>query len=282
MASDILTPVGRIVGGHPMVAHPVTDSKTGVAKMQKDGITPRMSTYIGLAIPKGAEARWQDTEWGRQIELVAQTDWPRGEHRAPTFAWKIIDGDSRVPNKKGKIPAEREGYAGHWVVQASTELHVPCYHTGHYAPHEQIKRKEEIKCGDYGRLYLNVKGNGSSESPGIYVNPTLFDLVRAGIEIINSDGPDAAAVFGAVAAVVPANAQLDPNAAPATPAPATPPPAAVEPHHGFVANAGAPTPPPAPAPQHVMLPAANGASYEAMIAAGWTDELLVQHGMMQG
>jgi len=69
----------------------------------------------------------------------------------------------------------------------------------------------------------------------------------------------------------------------ATQATAAPPPAAVEPHHGFVANAGSPVPPPAPAaPQHVMLPAANGATYEAMIAAGWTDELLVQHGMMQG
>jgi len=281
MAIDILTPVGRIVGGHPMTAHPVTDSKTGVAKMHKDGITPRMSTYIGLAIPKGAETRWQDTEWGRQIELVAQTDWSRGEYQAPTFAWKISDGDSRVPNKKGKIPAERDGYPGHWVIHSSTELTVPCYHTGHYASHEQIKRKEEIKCGDYGRLYLNVKGNGSSESPGIYVNPTIFDLVRAGIEIINSDGPDAATVFGAVAAVVPVNAQLDPNAAQVP----TPAPAPVQPHPDFVANAGAPVPPPAPAPaapQHVMLPAANGATYEAMIAAGWTDDLLVQHGMMQG
>lgn len=278
MAVDILTPVGRIVGGHPMTAHPVTDSKTGVAKMQKDGITPRMSTYIGLAIPKGGETRWQDTEWGRQIELVAQTDWPRGEHRAPTFAWKILDGDSTVPNKKGKIPAEREGYAGHWVISASTELHVPCYHTGHYAPHEQIKRKEEIKCGDYGRLYLNVKGNGSAESPGIYVNPTLFDLVRAGIEIVNTDGPDAAAVFGAVAAVVPANAQLDPAQSAPAPPQAT---ANVEPHHGFVTGAGAPPPPP-PAAQHIMLPAAGGMTYEQMIAAGWTDELLVQHGMMQG
>lgn len=30
-----------------------------------------------------------------------------------------------------------------------------------------------------------------------------------------------------------------------------------------------------------MLPAANGATYEQMIAAGWTDELLLAHGMMQ-
>jgi hypothetical protein len=29
-----------------------------------------------------------------------------------------------------------------------------------------------------------------------------------------------------------------------------------------------------------MLPAAQGASYEQMIGAGWTDDLLIQHGMM--
>jgi hypothetical protein len=31
----------------------------------------------------------------------------------------------------------------------------------------------------------------------------------------------------------------------------------------------------------VMLPAAGGATYEAMLAAGWTDETMVANGMMQ-
>ena len=55
---------------------------------------------------------------------------------------------------------------------------------------------------------------------------------------------------------------------------AAPAPAAV-PQHSF-------TPPstPAPAPAHVMLPAAGGVPYESFIAQGWTDDLLVQHGMM--
>ena len=42
-----------------------------------------------------------------------------------------------------------------------------------------------------------------------------------------------------------------------------------------------PAAPPA-APVRVMLPPAQGATYEAMIAAGWNDALLIQHGMMQG
>jgi hypothetical protein len=51
----------------------------------------------------------------------------------------------------------------------------------------------------------------------------------------------------------------------------------------------APVPPPSPVtpkadilaiPGRAMLPAANGATYESFIAQGWTDALLVQHGMM--
>jgi len=44
--------------------------------------------------------------------------------------------------------------------------------------------------------------------------------------------------------------------------------------------AAAPPPPPPAAPARVMLPAAAGQTYEALIAAGWTDALLVQNSMM--
>jgi hypothetical protein len=54
-----------------------------------------------------------------------------------------------------------------------------------------------------------------------------------------------------------------------------------------VPAAAAPTPPvppavpevPAPAPQYVMTAKANGATYQQMIDAGWTNEMLVQQGM---
>jgi len=35
-----------------------------------------------------------------------------------------------------------------------------------------------------------------------------------------------------------------------------------------------------PPPMRRMTAAANGATYDAMIAQGWTDALLIQHGMM--
>ncbi len=64
----------------------------------------------------------------------------------------------------------------------------------------------------------------------------------------------------APAAAAPGVALPAPNA---VPAPATPPPSV-----------------PAPAPQLVMTAKANGATYDAMIAAGWTDDMMIQQGMV--
>jgi len=70
-------------------------------------------------------------------------------------------------------------------------------------------------------------------------------------------------------------------AAPPPPAPSAPPPAPAAPPPA----PAAPPPPPAPAappppPARIMLPAANGQTYEAFLAAGWTDADLVSQGMM--
>ena len=44
--SEIKLPVGRLVGGHPMVQHPQMDDKTGQPKTFKDNVTPLMSIYV--------------------------------------------------------------------------------------------------------------------------------------------------------------------------------------------------------------------------------------------
>lgn len=129
---------------------------------------------------------------------------------------------------------------------------------------------------------------------------------------INADvGDDSAAVPGAPGSGQPAWAVGAP-AAPAAPAAAFPPapaqappvaaapPAAAAqpwdvagaPPHIAAAAAAAPPPPAPPAPVvaapappampegPTMLPAANGISYQEYKKSGWTDELLVAHGMM--
>jgi hypothetical protein len=97
---------------------------------------------------------------------------------------------------------------------------------------------------------------------------------------IGGAGPDAAAAFGGQAAVATPPVATAPVV---TPSPAPVQPAVTYQTPGVVPAPNFLAPPVAPVPAgpvHTMLPAANGATYEAMIAAGWSDALLVQHGMM--
>lgn len=244
--TEILTPVGRLVSGHPMELNAVTDEKTKQPKIGKDG-SPQMKTYVGLAIPKGTEPHWNQTEWGAAIWNVAAAGWPNGEFNAPAFAWKITDGDSKVPNKKGRIPCEREGWTGHWVIHASQGWPVKCFHSNRFEAHQVIQRKEEIKPGDYVRLIINAKDNAPSESPGVYLNPSLLEVVRAGIEIVLTAEVDASAAFGGVAAQLPTGAMVDPNAQAPAAVPATPT-AAAAPVAAPVAAVPSVSPQPQPAP----------------------------------
>lgn len=189
------TPEARLVGGHPMERNVIRDDKTNLPKMDDLG-EPRLQTYLAIAIPKGSETDWKHTPaWGALMKSAAESGWPNGEHGAPAFAWKVIDGDSKVPNRKGKKPCDREGYPGHWVISCSTEIPVKCFHVGKYDPIDQIRDSLEIKRGDYIRVQLQVRGNAPSQSPGIYVNPTLVEFRRAGVLIVG-EGPDANEAFG--------------------------------------------------------------------------------------
>lgn len=280
---EVLTPVGRLVGGHPMKRRDVKDDKTKQVLKHEDG-SNITDVYIGFAIPKGTEQSWSQTEWGAKIYQAGLTGFPRGEYNAPTFAWKITDGDSAIPNKKGKVPNQREGYPGHWVLQCSTRFFVKCYHVGKYDAHQQIQNDNEIKPGDYCRLLLNVVDNGPSESPGVYLNPMLFDLVRAGVEIHLEGGPDANEAFGnAPVPELPPGAQVDTSVAPPAATGAVPPPAAgAVPPPANTAPPAPPAPAPAPpaAPVKTMTEKAGGAPYQAFIDQGWTDQMLKDQGYM--
>lgn len=223
--SEVLFPVGRLVSGHPMEPQAVTDNNDKPVS-GTDGV-PTTQRYIGVAFPKGTETHWNQTEWGAKIYAAAQdpvNGYPNGEIGQPAFSWKVVDGDSAVPNKKGNKPCDQEGYKGHWVVHMSTRIVYNCYHVGRYEPMQAIQNKAEIKKGDYCRVMCQVKGNKPSQSPGVYINPQMFELSRAGIEIVStSNTPAASSVFGVSAPVIPVGAHVDTSVVPATPTPTAPP-----------------------------------------------------------
>lgn len=273
--AEITTIVGRLVAGHPMISKPKKDNKNQ-QKYDKNN-DARVSFYCGFAIKKGAETTWKDTEWGRIIVQEATTGFPAGEYNHPAFAWKIDDGDSNVPNKKGKIPCQREGWPGNWVLHLNNGYPFSCYHDGKFDQFQSIQDKNEIKTGDYCQFVIFVQPNnvnGKVETDGVYLNPTLFNLVRAGERIVSANEPDAAEKFGAGGASLPAGAVVDPNVQPTTQQPGTTvntgQQPGIEPAPDFLDAAPPPPPNDAPAPPVTMY-VYNGKqyTYDALIAAKW-------------
>lgn len=267
---EILLPEGRIVSGHPMKEFTKIDFNTKQPKL-KDGKEVTAIT-VGVAIPKDGVPDWKQTPWGQQVVNAAQVDpvkgWANGETRRPDFSWKVIDGDSDIPNKSGNVPREQEGYAGNWVIFVETQIPYPCYHNGHYQPHECIQDAGQIKCGDYVRLYVDVVSNKPSQSPGVYWNPLLLSLDRVGEPIaakVSAPVYNAATVFAScMAGAAPAPvAQPAPTPAPVAPAP-------VVPAHDLV------TPP--PVEERYSYGGQTLPLSEWCKMPGWTEAMIKQHG----
>lgn len=281
---SITTPVGRLVQGSLYKGQSLdAEGKPLVNKTGPNAGQPRVDYFFALAVQKEAETHWAQTEWGKQIWDVGHKSFPGGQAQHPTFAWKITDGDSTIPNKRGRKPCDREGYRGHWVMSFSSGYAPKIFNANGTAP---VLEPDAVKLGYYLQVAANVAGNGSQSQPGIYLNHSMVAFSGYGPEI--TLGPDPSSVgFGQ--APLPAGATAAPVGAfgTATPPVAAPLPAPAQAAPPSVAQA-APPPPPLPVQPNpafvtgrVMLPPANGATYDQMVAAGWTDALLVQHGMME-
>lgn len=292
---NITSPVGRIVMGN-LYDPSATDAegKPLVVKTGPNAGQPRVNYFFALAIQKGAEPHWAHTPWGQIIWNVGNLAHPQAA-QSPAFAWKVEDGDSQIPNKKGRKPCDNEGWKGHWILKFS----------GGYAPkvyqqegggYVQVMQKDFCKPGYFVEVAFSVEGNGSTSQPGVYLNHSMVCFRAYGQEI--TFGPDvASAGFGAAPLPAGASATPMPGAIPmpgAAPAPLVPvgsapmpqvpasvAPVPVIPNIGFVQVPSAPAAPiPPAAPVRRMTPFAQGASYEDCIKNGWTDAALIQHGLM--
>jgi hypothetical protein len=296
-------PVGRLVGGSVGQGRDKdADGHPYVIKTGANAGKPQIKYYIAVAIPKGAEQHWSSTEWGAKIWQVGHTAFP-GIAQNPAFAWKVEDGDSQIPNTKGKKPCDRTGYKGNWILHCGTSIPIKACN----ADGSALIDAAQIKCGYYVQVALMCAGNGSAQKPGVYLNPQAVALQFVGEEIVQ--GLDIASVgFGgatapagasappnvltgvmappapgvsvpitpAAPAFVPPMAALAPPAVPGVPAPNA---AILAPPAAPVAPMAPPAPPAAPVgPQ--MTPKAAPFTYQQLIAAGWTDATLRQNGMM--
>lgn len=348
---NFTTTVGRLVAGSLYKGND-KDAEGNPLKIKNgpNAGQPRLDFYFALAIPKGVEQHWAQTEWGQKIWNAAHAAYPQASQN-PKFAWKITDGDSQVPNGKGKKPCEREGWARSWVLHISSGYapRIVKARPGTNPPaYDAFVEQDAVKLGYFVQVNINADYNGSSQQPGIYLNHSIVCFSAFGDEIFV--GPDASqagfgaaplppgatvtppagafaasvpaaapaplvpgvpapgaafpAIPGAVApavmaapvpvpgapvmAPVPVPAPLAPVGSvptPAAPVAIAPVPTAVMPSQQFVqvpAAPAAPVPVPAApvAPVRQLTAAANGATYEQLIANGWTDATLIQNGLM--
>ena len=108
---QLRTPVGRMVFGHMLKPQKKINLQTKQPVL-KDG--KEVQQWVcGIAFPK-AEFEAQVLPYLQQEALSA---YPNGVPQK--FSWKFKDGDGVDGN--GKPYAERDGYAGHYILTISTE-----------------------------------------------------------------------------------------------------------------------------------------------------------------
>jgi hypothetical protein len=264
--TEILFPVGRMIGGSMYKPNPKKDN-FGKPVLDKTG-QPVTSFSFGVALPK-TQQDWRLESWGAQILAVGQAAYP-GICNTPSFAWKIIDGDSQVPNKKNRKPCDQEGYPGNWVLWFSQSWAPKLVNAN---GSQELTEPNAVIAGYYVQVFGGVKSNAPSPTPGVYLNPIAVALSGYGTPIETSSVDTTAVGFGAS----PAPAGM--SATPVGMMPPVAPVAPVAPIAPAAPNTSFLQPPSAPS-AHQMTPAANGVTYEAYVAQGWSEAMLRQHGLM--
>jgi hypothetical protein len=266
MSETITTPVGRLVEGSLYKGNEFNaENQPLMFKTGPNAGKPRVDYYFAVAIPKGNETHWNQTEWGQTIYSVGKLAFPKGQYDRPDFSWKITDGDSTILNKANRRPCDKDGFPGNWVLKFSRSYAPKIYN----ADGSQLLQEEGyVNLGDYIQVHAVISGNESDKQPGVYLNHMMVAFSGYGERIIL--GPDPKTVgFGN--SPLPAGASVTPHAAFAPPQEAPAP-------YPQILNV-----PPAPAPKiPAMTAKANGITYEQYKQAGWTDEQMIAEGVLIG
>jgi hypothetical protein len=232
--------------------------------LDKDG-KPRVEYWIKLAVAKGAETHWNQTPWGQLIWNEAVKSFPDGRHNNRAFSWKVVDGDSTEVNQNGNRPCDNEGFAGHWILTFKTQFApVLCNLDGSLF----TMPEGAIKTGYFIQVYGTAQANVAQVNAGMFLNFSHVAFAGYGQEIQKTAIDPKSIGFGGV-----------------LPAGCSPVPLGVVQNPAFPAQpsanvAQAPAPYTAILNPRVMTPKANGLTYEQYKTAGWSDEQLIQNGMM--
>lgn len=282
VVETIKSPVGRLIWGS---LYDVQEEDYYGKKLEK----PMYA--FGIAIPKQLEGHWNQTEWGKKIWDIAQRDFPNGQIQMTDFAWKITDGDSQIPrpNRNNELvrPCDKEGFKGNWVLAFKNQFAPTLCDASDMKSVKILTQPGFINCGDFVEVAFTCMGNSQITKPGVYLNPQAVAFRAYGERIAPAFKVDVNNIgFGQ--AVLPRGASLTPHNSSvqvnASQVPIQTPitgstlntPQTIQPHYGILQ-----APPPPVQNTAKVMTSASSHSYEQYIAAGWTDEKLIQHGLMQ-
>ncbi len=182
----VLTPRGRVVGGDVTGRYDRSDKK-GNPMFKDDGVTRKTSVFIALAIPK------DDPKIDGVLKKIKEfaheaCGIPLTSRRK--ISYKIKDGDSQEVNTKDVAFCDNEGWPGHWIIECSSPMpwhpKILDQNSQDWVPGEKIFR------GDYVRIVLELKHNGSQDTPGIFVSPKTVQYLDEGKRIAVVNRVDAA------------------------------------------------------------------------------------------
>lgn len=308
---DILFPISRLVQGS-LTDMQDTDAE-GKPLTVKTGTNvgqPTERSFFAVAIAKRVgqthwaqqPVDWNAAEegeyWGLTMWNAAAAAWPKGQSGGPSFAFKVEDGDSTVPNTKGRKNCDRPGFPGCWVLNFGSGYPVKVVN----GDGTVVIDGKVVKLGHFVQPFGSYVSNKSDLKPGMFLNHTAVSYQGFGEEIhlgvdttkvgfgsgAKPSGMSAVPVGGASQAQMAAASgapAIPGTAAPAIPqtgSPAIPGAAtAVKPATPFVAAPLAPKPPQAAPLPPVGDPATTtGIAYASYITQGWTVEQLKAAGII--
>lgn len=316
---EVLFPPGRFVWGDLYTPQDKdAEGKPMVIKSGPNAGQPTSKYNFGVAIPKGGEQHWAQTQWGQILWIAGHAGLATAGQLGDQFAWKVKDGDDARPGRirNGKptpAPKDRKGYPGHWVVSLSTQFPCQLFTVLGVQKPVPFEQAGAINPGDYIQVYGTADYNGAANNPGLFISPSVAVLcgygerITTGVDVsqiafggqmagtsavplggaavpgATPTNPAAPAVPGAPMAAAPAPVAAPTPAAPGVaqyaPAPTAP---AVTPSATFtqppVAPGIAPAAAPTPAAPAAPVPAASSGPVMTEKAAGASYQQFIQNG----
>lgn len=221
------------------------------ARSVNPGDDPKFS--VSILIPKNDPQLHSILQ---EIEIVKANGWPSG-----------FPANGKLPLKDCAVQWPNDPkIAGYYALQTSAAAdRRPQVVDTSMNP---IMDPSQVYPGCIAWVAVNLSAYNTAVNKGVgaYVNGVMITGEEGPLgRLDNSQTPEQMFAGCGVGAPVAAPA---PNVAPIPPAP-------------NMAPLAPPAPPAKPAgPVYTMTAKANGVTREAYLAAGWTDELLIQHGMM--